>query len=516
MIQLSTEQINRAFLNAVEFLDPVIRDASLNVPRIWVNLLPRATMELGKGLVRTKTRFYADIVDQSGLTNWKQIQKGRAPGTLGVDDPGYDACSYEADMISYAFEQVNWTGYQTNKRTPDICINDIKWNWEFEQQLALIFTQLTDTTLNVWNNFGREMYQTVANAEGGNYVLTRGTPDRAKFTVDPMTSTSLTVPKAGGITGLGWRSLRWFHQMLSLQCPQFASKQMNGKPIFPLVINPVDWDEMFRSDPELRQDVRWGRPEILLDGYGQAEVFEGVAPLFDMIGPRYTITAEGATTMTLTRVDPYDKTAVTPIGTKPVVSTTYLNAPYGMAFFLLKDAMTIRIPPAGPAKPGGANGPQFGMTPSLNGEFKWINIPDRKNNILNEKGFYFGRFQGFVEPGLAAPFVCCFLYKRNTQVDVITMPPLVTAEATAVGTHVAVVGTPTYSADYKTIVVTLASRLTAYAPAAVTLQGSNSAEITNSGNAFIVDDTQAPTYTIVTDTGHSDISNLTGGFVLVG
>ena len=117
MIQLSTEQINRAFLNAVEFLDPVIRDASLNVPRIWVNLLPRATMELGKGLVRTKTRFYADIVDQSGLTNWKQIQKGRAPGTLGVDDPGYDACSYEADMISYAFEQVNWTGYQTSKRT---------------------------------------------------------------------------------------------------------------------------------------------------------------------------------------------------------------------------------------------------------------------------------------------------------------------------------------------------------------------------------------------------------------
>ena len=102
-VNLCTEEINRMFIDALEFVNPVIEDVSKKTKNAFRDLIPRGTFPVGEGLVQKTYRFHGGIGDMAGLTTWSKVEKGRAPGTNGPDDPGYDPCKYDAYMVKHGF-----------------------------------------------------------------------------------------------------------------------------------------------------------------------------------------------------------------------------------------------------------------------------------------------------------------------------------------------------------------------------------------------------------------------------
>jgi hypothetical protein len=418
-VALTKEIFHRTMINALEFMEPTILDVSLHQRSLWFDLIPRGTYPLGEGLVRKQHRFHGDIVDQAGLTTWQSIQTGREPG-----DPGgsFDACAPEAELISFAMETVSFTGVEAGKRTENVCIRDLRFHWEFRQQLGLIFGFLGEVTHSVWENHNRERYMKFCGDEGQLFVLAQGGPDNEPFqpvsgTVgdpiyDPFSQTDIVVRRDIDVGRLDWSFMTWWHQQLALQAPMGAMNGMSDDPVFGLCLHPADMQDMLLRDDDLREDYRHMDPMVLIENYGKVRMFKGFAIMNDKLAPRFRLKAGGvtSTTLKLERVLPYVTTPTT-INSKHIVNSEYLNADFAMGIIKLMDVYEILVPPTISAP---AAGLQFGVVPGHMGEFAWINYPS-DNNILQEKGYYYARFEAFARPLRNSQYAVAFIYRRCPQ-----------------------------------------------------------------------------------------------------
>lgn len=512
-LQQQIFQRNTDFINAIEFMDNVIANASLGFRNLWFDLIPRGAMPLGEGLVRKTHRFHGARGDQAGLQNWEPIQRGRDPSP---NDPGYNTCNYSAELVDSGFETIEWTGFQSFKRTPDICINDLKFDWEFDQQLDLIMSHLSDITIATWENWGREMYMAHAADEGNIFVLTNGSPNGTPLVdlgggngiYNPFTSTEIRIPRDVPIGTLEWDFFAWHHQFLTDMAPRGAVAQDGDMPLFGLPVHPIDIDDMIHRDPQLREDLRYSNPNVLVENYGKVKQFKGYALTNDIHPMRFRAKSGGTTAshITLERVLPYFEEDIT-IKTKPHLDPAYLNAEFAMGAIFLTDVFDTLVPAAGPANPGG--GTSFGVTPSLMGEFTWLNIPDIDRNPLSEIGRYFARFQGFARPGIHSQEAIGFLYKRCVQTTVFSCIPCEVqadaAEVVAVSSVTAIVDEEAgeTAASYTKVSVTLAQCLDCTSPSSLFVDYAAavpSEAFVSDVTGVLVADAGAPTYELIFDT----------------
>ena len=485
------ESLELDFIDALEFLDPMILDRSQTTPRLWVDKIKRGAYQLGSGIVKNKFRFYSNMDDQSGLTSWRNIQLSRAASD---DDPGFDGCTYDPKMVDSGTEKLEWTGFETSRRTEDICLKDIKYKWQFQQQLKLKFSFLADITLQVWEQFARELYLKMAADEAQIYVLTEGTPNGTPLsaTYNPFTSSDMTVPIVT-IGKLHMSFLKWWQMYYGLQVPQGAMGLKNGIPTFGMVCHPEDVDDMINADASILETFRYADPTVIIDGIGSVQWYKGWAFIPDMRAPRFKVKTVGAATMVLERVAPFTTEAIT-TGVRMVASPDYINAQYGLGVIFLDKVFQILVPPSGPTSPGG--GTQFGAQPNLMGDFEWLNIQDRERNLLKEKGFYFGRYEAFAEPLDYSNEAVAFLYKRCPQVTVDLCEPCQGGtdgwKTITAATRVELDGESDTS--FTQVEVTLSACLDCEAPASIGVDydGTGGANVTG----IIVSDANAPTYII--------------------
>jgi hypothetical protein len=503
------------FVDALEFLDPVIQDRSQESIRLYVDKIKRGSFELGQGIVKNKFRFYSNLDDQSGMTSWRSIQLSRqADG----EDPGFNGCTYDPKLVNHGFEKLEWGGHETSRRTEDVCLKDIKYKWQFNQQLNLMFGFLADITLQVWEQFARETYLKYAAAEGQIYVLGDGSPDAAPLsaTYDPFTSSDMTIPRVT-VGKLGWDFLTWWQMHFSLQVPKGAMGMKNGERTYGLVIHPFDVQQMIDDDPVLRQDYRDYSASVLIDGMGSVKWYRHWAIIPDNMAPRFNVKTVGASTLVLERVAPFTTQAIT-VGNRQVVNPAYLNAQYALGVIFLDKVFQVRTPPAGPVAPGGKT--QFGAQPNLMGEFNFLNIQDRETNLLKEIGFFFGRYEAFDEPLEYSNEAVAFIYKRCPGTVAQLCEPCdggTSANKTITAASRVVLDGETASL-YTQVSVTLDTCLDCESPATIGVDygGGTSADVTG----IIVSDVDAPTYiigfataadyvsgsTIVADTSQLDCS----------
>lgn len=503
---------NGAYFDALEFIEPVILDKSVEQPRVFVNMIPRSEYALGSGLVQKQELFYGDRGVQGGMTGWQPIQTSRPAGTNGADDPGYDACKqYDAEMVEHGFEERTFTGFFRNRRTYDICINDMKWKLQFAEQIDLVFGNLAQITVGEWDNIGREAYVSRAKK----YVMAGGAPESVSFNYDPLTSSSITLAAGTDVSALQWDFLEYFHQWLTLQARPSATGNYSGQPIWSLVIDPKDFNDMIHRDPSLMNTLNFARPQVLLDNYGSVEYFKGYALNYDMQTPRYDVSSNDGTTITLKRLD-YRIYSSTTHGLKHSVNPAYMNAEFAMGIIFMKDVYELQVPPAGPASPGG--GTRFGIQPNLMGTFSWMNIVQQPNNPFGEIGHYFARMQAFIRPLRWDGEAIVFLYRRIVKNPVISVNPGLTDPVLNVITGINPGVTPTVgtgdilttsvatkivgdgetASSYKEVTVTLASILPCSAPDMVNVKYGGAFGTT--AVATIVTDNAAPTYTLVFET----------------
>lgn len=483
LVAMDKEVVETGFVTALENVDWVIKDMSVQQPRLFVNLIQRAAYSLGTGLTRTIQKFYGDIGDQGGLTFWNQI-KTSTPATN--EAAAYDSCKpMQARMTGHGIARQTYTGWETALRTPDICINDIKWTTEFKQQVTLIFKHLAEISMQTWENAGREGYIYF----GRKLVCSEGSPDSAEFTYNPFSSTQITLSSAIPIGTLNWQWLEWHHQYLTLQNRGSASGNMSGAPIWPLIVDPADMSRMIRNDADLREDFRnSSKSDILIENYMALKTVKDMFALnYDMLTPRFNEISNDGTTRTLERVPPFEMIPVL-IGMRPKISTAYMNAQYGLAHIYLKDTFSFEVPPTVASAGGGT---EFGVIPGLMGKFEWMNIQTPDDNRYREKGHYDARFQAFLKPGDYSEEGITVLYSRCVNVPARVCLDIVGTTVTAIaGTSAAVkVGD---EATYNQVDVTLAELLPCQKSATVTV--TYGAEYGTSATASIASDADAPTY----------------------
>jgi hypothetical protein len=363
------------------------------------------------------------------------------------------------------------------------------YEWQFTQQLQMILESFGDVALQIWENFGREMYMDYANK----FVAVSESTPSTRFTYDPFTSTQLTVPAGTVISTLTTKHMDMLYQLLALQCKDGALAIESDMPYYGFVIHPYDWDDVIRRDPSLREDFRFANPDLLIDGIGKLTRFRGFAMNFDLLAPRFKqVSQNAAGDLVFERVLPFKEEATTQ-GSRWEADTDYIKAEYTLINIILKDVYEKQVPPVTPGRIAGAS---FGTTPNNDGELKWINIPDVENNILQEKGFFFSRFAAFTKPMVNNEYAISLLVKRCPQTPAILCEPCAdaTAGAKTVTAYVAI--DPTGSKSYYQVEVTISDTngLLCEGVNAVTVTFADAATAT----AIIADDSGAPTKYVLT------------------
>jgi len=488
-IPLSTEQFNRIMIRISENFDPVIRKKMHKYKSIYRDLQPRGVFKLGEGYVRKVHTFYPGMDDQAALLKWSEETGYRAAGTNGPTDPGNDPCTYTAHMLGYGFKTESYSGWNTTRRSPNYCIKDFQYEWQFEQQLAMILESFGDVALQIWENFGQEMYMNYANK----FIATGSATPGTRFTYDPFTSAQLTIPAGEVVSTLTTKHMDMLYQLLALQCKDGALSMEGDMPYFGMVIHPYDWDDVVRRDPGLREDFRYANPDLLIDGIGKLTRFRGYAMTFNLLAPRFKIVSQDANgNIVCDRVLPFKEEAVTQ-GSRWEADPDYIKAEYTVINFILKNVFEKQVPPV---TPGRVNGATFGTTPNNEGELKWINIPDVEKNILMEKGFYFSRFTAFSKPLENNEYAISLLVKRCPQAPAVLCEPCADATAGAKTVTDAVAVDPEGTGSYYSVEVTIddANGLPCEANQVITVTFDD----TTDSVAIVANDANAPTKYVIT------------------
>ena len=429
----SVDHLNNAFIRAEQFVHQAISNKSKETMSIWRDMIGLGNFEYGRGFIMKKHSFYGGKETTNSAGDWynlTDLQKRDNKSSGGDNDAllhdisSGDAASpaedvgnlgqYNPVVTDYGFEEKQYTIYETTRRTRDICLRDIVFQWQFEQQLEMIFNSLADITLGAWEKWLRETYVTFATkqlvAEGfPSFTITNG----ASGTV--VNQAGLREIDLGGtpmdsIGVLSQDVLDYHYQYLARQArPGKVADGENGMPVFALVTSFETSTELISKDTVRNQDMRYARPSFLLEGYGTITGYKNFAHSHDLETPRYKPTVGGK----LERVYPYEFTP-TSIGNATNINKDYVYAPFELSIIFLKDVYRGLVP----ENPTAVAGATFGGASNL-GTYKWINIEDRETNLLGETGFMFARFNCAPEPMDQVDNALVLLHRRHQVVPIV-------------------------------------------------------------------------------------------------
>lgn len=399
----NVEQIASAFIESVQYLNPVIANKARTTKGIYRSLVGRGTFNYGEGYVKKSYTFHGGVNVQDAGASWSAMGKYRAPGTLNENDPGYDPCKYQSEIIRGGFEAKEYTVYQASRRTEDICLTDILFDWQFQKQLELWIGALANVTLAEWEQITREASFTFSTK----YMAQKGT-NNIGFTPFTMAAfdDEIDIP-ATGLASIGYLNqtmLDRVYSFMARQLPEGAIGVENGMPVFTLVTSPETSQEVITKDPQAVQNMQFANPSFLIEGYGTALRYKHFAHLHSMETPRFVVNATGTK---LVRVWPWLSTPTT-IGEAFNINPEYVNAPFELSHILPRDVFQMNVPPANPANVGGAD---FDPADCM-GDFSFENIKDRCENIRREKGFFFGVYRMAPEPLANSGEAVLLLHRR--------------------------------------------------------------------------------------------------------
>jgi len=489
----SVEQLNNAFIDSQQYMNPVISDRSKKYLNLYRNRVPRGTFEYGRGYVMQAHTFYGGTAVQDSGASWSEVTQSRPPNPA-TGDPGHDACTYDSEVVGYGFLTRTHRLFQATRRTLDVCLTDILFKWQYENQMKLTYQMLSNVTLGEWEQILRECYIYLSNK----YVALHDTGGMgvANFTLtahsNGITGSTIAVPGAGfdtiGVLTQGL--LDRFYNYLSRQAGEAAIKSMNGMPNFGLVTSRETSEEIIRDDATIRTDFREARPQVLIDGVGDAFSYRGYVHIHDPHAPRFKVSDDGTV---LERIHPYASTAAT-IGEQVNVDTEYVNAPFELSVIWLESVYTALVPPANPSTLAGRD-----FDPVDNwGEFFWLNIRDRENNLLREKGFFFSRMRMSPEPGAHYQDAIVILHRRKQDIPLqYTTPVTDGAAGPIVISSAAQHDLTDVAADCTLYDITCASNINKAVGQLITVLFTG----TLTKTAIIVNEGNAPIYTIAFDVG---------------
>lgn len=288
----------------------------------------------------------------------------------GIDGGGSRIVGQSIDSFGVTVRTMSLKKAALN--SPDICLDDLQFAWQVEDQVKNVVRVLSENTKYVWTN----TYQ-------DEYVAGCRNKSVAKANFDPTTTSFAATPATSKLT---WGILEAVYEQLGYEGGSINPfKRVDEMtPIYAAVGERYTFSDLKRQDANVRDDYRYaymgsGESNPMMAAPGLNTITRGYQFFTVELPPRYNFVS-GA----WVRIFPYEPIA-TSRGMKWEISSAYKNALYTDTVIYHQDVMKILTPNPRTSKGGGMTyNPAF----SWAGEFVWRNIPDRESNIDGSTGFF--------------------------------------------------------------------------------------------------------------------------------
>lgn len=347
----------------IEHAGLIRNDVSKNIVNtdFYLKYLPKDKWVDGQG-TEYQYPIYERTLPSSPVTftEWTSSD-GEAGGTCQT--PGQSIDDFGITLRSTALKKASLN-------SPDICLDDLQFAWQVEDQVKNITRVLSENTKWVWTNAYQDEYIAAC---GNKIVAAAGLPTgSASFQPTPATSK------------LTWGILEHIYEQLGYVGgsinPFMRVDEMT--PIYAAVGERFTFHDLKRQDANTRDDFRYafegsemGSP--MLGAPGLNGVYRGFKFFTVEFPPRYDW-VNGA----WVRREVYSSSPTTK-GNKWEVSEEYKNAEYTDTAIYHADVLKILVP-----RPKTAGAMKYNPQYSWTGEFVWRNIPDRECNVDSNIGFF--------------------------------------------------------------------------------------------------------------------------------
>lgn len=284
--------------------------------------------------------------------------------------PDTGACAVPSHNIE-SFGQTNRTVTlkKASVNSPDICLEDMKFQWQVLDQIKNVTRVMAENTKWVWSNTYQDEYSRAC--------LNKVTAGRDGVG----TTFDATLPPLSMLT---FGILESIHQELGYNGGSLKPTGVveDGTPFYTAVGSNYTFNDLKRSNPNTRNDFQFASSTTMPDANGMltqriglgTKVYQGFKFQTVQFPPRFDITAGPV----YTRRYPYVASDAGR-GKKWLVSQLYKDADFEDTAIYHDDVLKVLIPKPGVAMGGMTYQQQY----SWAGEFVWRNIPDR---VCNEDG----------------------------------------------------------------------------------------------------------------------------------
>lgn len=300
---------------------------------------------------------------------------------IGYNDGSGNNCTPTPQQINYARTLKSYNLQQAFVKSPPLCVNDIRYGWEFSQQLAEQYRILEMNTKWFWENRYRDEFLRLA----GNHIVL----DSTDPTQQSNSGSGSDFPASRALYALEQSYLDYWYLQLVRDSAEGAYGMVDGQDQFLLIASPEVINNLKKQNQDIRQDQRFSSTaNELLAPLGASWAYMGFYYLADYEAPRYNFVGGQ-----YVRV-PYYTTAPASSGQKSVVNPAYTNAAFEVQFIFNSKAYTSRVV-SQITNPGG----QTKFDPvNYRGDFIWTNIKDNVCNPLGNTGYFLSLFTQGSEP----------------------------------------------------------------------------------------------------------------------
>jgi len=300
---------------------------------------------------------------------------------VGLNDGSANTCTPTPQQMEYARTLKSYNLQQAFVKSPTLCVNDIRYGWEFSQQLAEQYRILEMNTKWFWENRFRDEFLRLA----GNHVVVDSVNPRSMSS----SGSGQDFPASRAVFALEQGMLDYWYMKLVRDSAEGAYGTIDGQDQFLLIASPEQINNLKKQNQDIRQDQRFSSTaNELLAPLGATWAYMGFYYLADIEAPRYNF-VNGQ----YVRV-PYYIDVPASTGNKAIVNPAYENAAFEVSFIFNSKAMKSRVAsqitnPGGQVKFDAVN---------YRGDFIWTNIKDNICNPLGNNGYFLALFMQGTEP----------------------------------------------------------------------------------------------------------------------
>lgn len=377
MSQASCAALNAYFTSESGRIVPQIQ-SKMAGRNILIDHVPRLPFPDEMGVVLstlTVERNFSTLADDTAWTNVVQ--------STGANN---DTCLPAVDVLSFGQTLLQWQLARAAVESPDICLEDLRTEFELDQQLGKSTDALTDAIqwkleCNFWNGYMNTCLS--ANMINANSLLS--SPGGANlFDINHPPTSNITQ----GILDTVYMSL------LRESNGDGAMGRSGAAYIYPLICSPELSRALIKQNADIRQDVQYAfmgdhLDSPLLQPYGIDKSFGNYAHWVYPKMPRYDIVNN-----VMVRRSYWTQASATK-GTKSIVNPAYLSAAYEVAIVFNPKVMNFRVPGV-LDRPGGKM--MFSTPDYFPATMTWKNIPHRTCNPDDTIGFFRAVLAGAFEP----------------------------------------------------------------------------------------------------------------------